>query len=288
MIDFTPHKHVRLKGHPTLTERWVQQLLSEDPTLLGLGEVEVKDTERMQPRAGRLDMLMFDAETNTRYEVELQLGATDESHIVRTVEYWDIERRRYPQYDHVGVIVAEAITSRFFNVVSLFNGFIPLTAIQMRAIEVNGATTLIFTTVLEPITLALEEEDEGEEPKDRSYWERKAAKATLKLTDDLFELVQEIAPNVTLNYKKNYIGLAKDRIATNFVTFRPKKQHALVEFKIPRSDDFTQRLQDAGMDLLTYQVRWGRYRLRIDCSDLKERRDLLRELVKTAHDSYGL
>ena len=25
------------------------------------------------------------------YEKEIQLGATDESHIIRTVEYWDIE-----------------------------------------------------------------------------------------------------------------------------------------------------------------------------------------------------
>ena len=30
----------------------------------------------------------------------------DESHIIRTIEYWDIERRRYPQYEHVAVIVA--------------------------------------------------------------------------------------------------------------------------------------------------------------------------------------
>jgi len=34
---------------------------------------------------------------NTRYHVELQLGATDESHIIRTIEYWDTERRRWPQ-----------------------------------------------------------------------------------------------------------------------------------------------------------------------------------------------
>jgi hypothetical protein len=113
MIHYAAHKHVALKGHPEITEKWVQQLLSEEPALLGLGDVDVKDTERMQPQAGRLDMLLFDAEANTRYEVELQLGATDESHIVRTIEYRDIERRRYPQYEHVGVIVAEAITTRF-------------------------------------------------------------------------------------------------------------------------------------------------------------------------------
>ena len=58
---------------------------------------------------------------STRYEVELQC-ATDETHIIRTIEYWDIERRRFPEYDHVAVIVVEEITARFFNVIGLFNG----------------------------------------------------------------------------------------------------------------------------------------------------------------------
>jgi hypothetical protein len=78
----------------------------------------------------------------------LQLGATDESHIIGTIEYWDTERRRWPQYDHVAVMVAEEITARFFNVICLFNGFIPIIAIQMSAIELGDAVTLVFSTVL--------------------------------------------------------------------------------------------------------------------------------------------
>jgi hypothetical protein len=44
------------------------------------------------------------------------LGSLDESHIIRTIEYWDIERQRRPTFEHRAVIVAERITSRFFNV----------------------------------------------------------------------------------------------------------------------------------------------------------------------------
>jgi hypothetical protein len=40
--------------------------------------------ERIQPAGGRLDLLFQDAEKR-RYEVELQLGAVDESHIIRTI-----------------------------------------------------------------------------------------------------------------------------------------------------------------------------------------------------------
>lgn len=136
-LKYTKPQRIWLKNHPEFTERWVQERIAEDPGLLGLGDLVVKDKERVHAQAGRLDMLLQDAETNRRFEVELQLGKTDESHIVRTVEYWDIERRRYPQYDHTAVIVAEEITSRFLNVIALFNGAIPLTAIQMQAFQMG-------------------------------------------------------------------------------------------------------------------------------------------------------
>ena len=129
---------ISIKSHPELTERWVQERIAENPQMLGLGDVVLKDKERIQPRAGRLDLLLQDAEANHRYEVEIQLGKTDESHIIRTIEYWDIERKRYPQYEHTAVIVAEEITARFLNVISLFNGTIPLMAIQMSAVGLGG------------------------------------------------------------------------------------------------------------------------------------------------------
>ncbi|HEX8690531.1 MAG TPA: hypothetical protein VF729_09850, partial [Solirubrobacterales bacterium] len=89
-MKFEKATPVSLKGHDELNEKWLQGRLAEDPSLLGLGDLEVKDIERRQPRAGRLDMLLTDPETSTRYEVEIQLGATDEAHIIRTIEYWDV------------------------------------------------------------------------------------------------------------------------------------------------------------------------------------------------------
>src|ERR1700704_4732422 len=87
-----------------------------------------------------------------RYEVEVQLGPTDEAHIIRTIEYWDIERKRYPQYDHCAVLIAEDITSRFLNVVALFNGMIPLIALQMQALKVGDQSTLLFTKVMDELS----------------------------------------------------------------------------------------------------------------------------------------
>ena len=136
---YTPHERFFLKSHPEFREKWVQDLIANDPTILNLGDLVMRDRERIQPRAGRLDLLLQDPETKRRYEVELQLGETDEAHIIRTIEYWDIERKRYPQYDHCAVLIAEDITSRFLNVISLFNGTIPLIAIQMQALRMGDS-----------------------------------------------------------------------------------------------------------------------------------------------------
>jgi len=161
---------VRQSGHPELSERWVQERIAEDPSILGLGDVILKDKERIQTAAGRLDLLLQEADSSRRYEVEVQLGKTDESHIIRTIEYWDIERKRYPQYDHTAVLVAEDITSRFLNVIGLFNGTIPLMAIQMRAVQLGNSVSLVFTTVLDQVRLGLVDEDEEtHEATDRTY-----------------------------------------------------------------------------------------------------------------------
>jgi hypothetical protein len=117
---------ISLASHPIIKESWIQEQIANDPSLLGLGDLIMKDKERMQPRAGRLDLLLQDAESKRKYEVEVQLGKTDEAHIIRTIEYWDIERKRYPQYDHCTVIIAEDITrlSEVFHFAGFYLKFI--------------------------------------------------------------------------------------------------------------------------------------------------------------------
>lgn len=100
-LKFIRLEKISIADHPGLGEKWVQEHIAQDPSILGLGDLVLKDKERNQPHAGRLDLLLQDVESDRRYEVEVQLGRTDESHIIRTIEYWDIERKRFPQYDHV-------------------------------------------------------------------------------------------------------------------------------------------------------------------------------------------
>ena len=167
-------ERVQIKNHPDLSEKWVQNIIANDPSVLGLGELELVGRERRQPRAGRLDLLLKDSDAPRRYEVEIQLGSTDESHIIRAIEYWDFEKKHYPQYDHCAVLVAEGITSRLLNVIALFNGTLPFIAVQMQAFRVGEHLTLVFTKVMDELSRGLVDEDEETEPVNRAYWENRA------------------------------------------------------------------------------------------------------------------
>ena len=280
---------ISLKRQPKLNEKWVQEQIAADPTLLGLGDVEVKDIERRQPGAGRLDLLLYDTETLKRYEVEIQLGATDESHLIRTIEYWDVERRRYPQYEHTAVIVAEEITSRFLNVIHLFNGHIPLIALKMTAYQVGDEVALTFVKVLDEVNLGLVDEDEPvAEARDRPYWEAKASKATLALTDDLLnKVVKAVEPGAALKYNKHYVGLVIDGAAFNFVSFVPKKAHVIVSFRLERSEEVDAELDEAGLVKLAYDAQFRQYRVRIDANLKDQGREAMIELAKRARASFG-
>ena len=157
--------------------------------------------------------------------------SVDESHIIRAVEYWDIERKRYPQYDHCAVIVAENITARFLNVISLFNGAIPIIAIQLNALQVEDCIVLSFTKVLDEISLGPDDDEEDviDQPADRAYWEKKGSAKSLKVADDCLTILQKANPNLKLAYKRNYIGLAEQGRPNNFVLFRAKKQFLRVK-----------------------------------------------------------
>ena len=282
-MELHKSKVISLRSHPDLNERWLQEQIVKDPTILGLGDLVVRSQERAQPKGGRLDLLLEDPESDTRYEVELQLGTVDESHIIRTIEYWDLERRRFPQYDHVAVIVAEEITSRFFNVIGLFNGFIPLIAIQLNALEVNGFLTLSSTRVLDIQNLGTVEDDSPSTVTDRAYWESKSSKPMLELMDQLVEIVREIDPRLVARYNKFYIGLGLDGIANNFISFKPRKKHLCLQVKIPPSDEVDERLENTSLQLLDYDKRWRHYRIQVTKADVERHHGLLLDLMGQAY-----
>jgi hypothetical protein len=185
-------RRLLLKTHPEFNERWVQEKIAEDPSILGIGELILKDKERNQPSGGRLDLLFQALDANTRYEIEIQLGKTDECHIFRALEYWDLERKRFPQYDHVAVVIAEDITSRFLNIISILNSFIPLMAIQLNAIQFGDQIALIFNLILDQRIGIASKEEEEMEVIDRTYWEKRTSRTTVCMVNEIMRLLKTL------------------------------------------------------------------------------------------------
>lgn len=290
---FMTPEPISLKNIPNFNESILRDMIINDPAVLGLGELEVKDKERMQSGAGRLDILLRNPENEERYEVELQLGKTDESHIIRCLEYWDIERRRYPQYDHIAVLIAEDITSRFLNVISLFNGFVPLIAVKMTAFKINGQPKpiLSFVKVLDKVDLGMEDTgDTIEPPADRTYWVKKASEEMVKLVDDDCKMIlKKISASLDLKYNRYYIGITENGPTNNFLVFRPKKAFVRVGAKFGRNqsdqlDFWSDQLTEAELVVFPGGRTDGWLYFRLTRQILEQQSDLVEKLFTAAYD----
>ncbi len=280
---------IKLKNSPEYNEAWLQQQIWEDPSILGLGDLHRRTKEKILAY-GRLDILLEDSDSDnpTRYEVEVQLGDTDESHIIRTIEYWDLERKRYPQYDHVAVLVAEGVTGRFLNVLNLFNGNIPLIVLKLEALKLpDGDISLHFTKIQDRVQLGMPEDEEASEPVNRAYWEKRSCPEMLKLTDSLLSIVKASEPNIVENYNKYYIGLLRNNTASNYCYFKPKKSYVYMICKANEADEeFSKRLDAAGLDA-EYVLKWNVLRIKIRTKPTNEQVVLLGEAVDRARKLYG-
>lgn len=282
-MEYVKAEPISLKDHPEYTEKWLENLIAEDPSILGLGDVVLIERQRRQGKARRLDLLLQGPDQD-RYEVELMLGPTDESHVIRCIEYWDIERRRYPGYDHSPVLIAEDITSRFLNILGLFAGTIPLIAMQLRVLEVEGKVAVDFVRVIDRVALRTDDEGEGRMPAaDRPYWETKAP-ATVGMVDTFLDIINEKAdPKLSLNYNKGYIGMMDGARSRNFVHFAPKKKFLRLMVEVSDTAGWVARVEEAGLEV---SVRRRFVRVILTPKELAPNRELLAELIHQGVEEY--
>ncbi len=230
---------------------------------------------------------MVDYETTTAYEVEVMLGRLDESHIIRTIEYWDIERRRRPDREHKAVIVAEEITNRFFNVISLLNRSVPIIAIQLNAFQVDDRIVLNFTKVLDVYEPPEDEGEEAAEPTDRGWWEKRSNPQSLGIVDQCATLIADGSRKPRLTYNKFHIAMGGGR--QNFCWFHPRKAQSHLHFHLRTGESSQQvimeKLQEAGIN--TAPRRKDQLRVVITPAEMKQHQALIREVLLKASDEAG-
>ena len=282
-LDYVKAEKVKLRDH--FGEKWLQQRIEEDSSILGLGDLSIVQRERTVSSGGRMDFLFIDHEIDTMYETEIQLGATDESHIIRTIEYWDIEKRRFPSKDHRAVIVAEDITNRFFNVINLFNRAIPVIAIQLNALKIDGKIILNFTKVLDIYEPPEDEEDLGGETVDRAYWEGKAHIESIKLMDSLIEIAQSNYPDLKTTYNKHHIAIGTH--VRNFISFHPRKKKGYVYYDVRLTDDTLEPLKNILDEAaIPYNLKKRYLGVRMLKRDFKENTEKIIELTAKAMEPF--
>jgi hypothetical protein len=267
-----------------LDEAWLQDQIARDPSLLGFGELDVINKEKRQPTGGRIDFVMADPEEDTRYEIEVMLGETNESHIIRTIEYWDLERQRYPTIEHRAVIVAEIITARFFNVIRLLNRAVPLIAIQLSAFRIDDEVVLQFTRVLDTYEFgAVPEEEEAAEPADRGYWEKKASLESLAVVDSIAALTPTTNGEPRVTYNRHHIALGTS--GYNFCWYNPRKAaHCHIKIKIgaEKRPDAVKRFEEALID--TGKQSRNSIRLLLNTKEIQENRERIADVLRMAEE----
>lgn len=222
-------EYVKLRD-AQLDEKWLQNAIEDNPGILNLGDVTVIEREKKQSSGGRIDFLLHDPEKDVLYETEIMLGKLDESHIIRSIEYWDLESRRYPDKEHKAIIVAEEITNRFFNVIYLMNRSIPIMAIQLNAIRANGKIGLVFTKVLDVYEKLEIEETLPQETKDRAYWEKIGDRKFLSIADGLIREHLNVCATQKITYNKYHIAIGNGKKNTAWLHLRKRNGNCYFEF----------------------------------------------------------
>ena len=280
MLKYIKPVILQLKHNPQFGgEALIQQLIADDPSVLGLGNLTLVKKEHIQPDGGRLDLLLEDPNANRRYEVEVLLGELDASHLARVMSYWCNESKRAPKIDHVAVIVAENIfSSRYFDVIARWSESNPLIAIELTALEVPCGQTVIFRRVLNLNRKQRDSEYEWlEDPKDNfSEFVRPAV-------DELQELIAEVTPNVKMNpTKSSYVGTKVDGKSNNILTLRKIRGYMSLGIRLEQSSDLDEVIRKSGVEA-AYDSLKNKYRLKLQPNVFQEHRILLQNLIKRSY-----
>lgn len=283
-LTFVKCQPLSLAGHPDYDEAWLEQLIKSDTTLLELGPLDLV-TSQIHQAKGRLDLLLRDRKNEVIYVVELMLGALDESHIVRTIEYWLREREResHEDYELVAVLAAERVLeSRFVDVVRFLSRQMPLLLMEILALQVENRLTLRFTRVFDGRRAEAEAVSASPEAS-RESWTEAASPETVSLAEKFAEMLKEINPSISLTFKQQFLGLRIGNRASNFMTFQPRRQFLKVWGKTAKALASAKKLKEVGIEVLSSSdAEWVGFR--VTPLEFQQHRDLLKKLAQVCYE----
>jgi hypothetical protein len=270
-------------------EYWLQDQIAANPACLDLGDLEIVRREKLQSSGGRLDMLLKNPEDDTMYEVEVMLGATNETHIIRTIEYWDLERKRWLQRQHFAVLVAETITRRFFDVIQLLSLSIPVIAVQANMIVANAQKVLHFTKILNAYEEPEDDVGASNETCDEAWWRTKSI-STVEASRTLQKILAPVYGQVDLRFAKGYVALNTGGYNQFWLEGRTGNKSLLsIWFDESCVEDACKLLNQDGFPYRrnrTNKRGWTRLLLNVSSKDVEEHSDLMQKLAAFVKKCY--
>ncbi len=267
-------------------EYWLQELIYKNPAQLGLGDLVPLNKEKQQISGGRLDILLKDpADNNAMYEVEVMLGETDPSHIIRAIEYWDNEKRKYPQRQHYCVLVAESFDRRYFNVIQILSLNVPMIAIQTDLLKVKDDYVLNFSKVLD---IYVEPEDEEEAtPVDEKTWNTKSS-WSLKTAQKFLGILKVDDQQATINFTQSYISIVVQN-RNSYLFDKRTKPNSMFLFNV--KDEEKQEAVKKILDEKDVSYSFNKYKefcLTVDTEFMDTYKDMLIQIHNTRYKELAV
>jgi hypothetical protein len=277
-------------------EIWLQNWLSEDPSRLGLGGVNVVAQELTQTHGGSLDILAADADTY--YSIEVQLGEVDASHGFRVLDYWARNRERYPGKTHVAVLMAESTGGRYSAALHAIAEYLPLAVIELRAWQGGAEAVLVPEIVAANTSL-----DIGGTPaaaaaggRTEADWEEECTPEAWAFHKAFVHWTQEHLGEIRVDYNpRSYIGVRRGRRVWG--PLWPVRDGATVHLPDPDGsrdepsvafEDFRERLSALGLEpswQASYNAGANPISLRLKKADLDRRE--VQDLLKASWEIIG-
>jgi hypothetical protein len=118
------------------------------------------------------------------------------------------------------------------------------------------------------------------------YWEKKSSKKSLSIVDKVLEIIKPVEPNAIPKYNRHYIGLSLNGSPFNFVNFRPQKGSLVMKFKLPKTQEYDDLIEEAGFETLQYEGVWKQYRIRIEPEISDKQSEAIIELSRSARGNH--
>lgn len=239
-------------------EIWLQNWLVADPSRLGLGDVTVVAQEQGSPGGGNLDILVTDV--NRYFSVEVQLGEVDASHSFRVFDYWARNRLRYPDKDHVAVLIVESAGGRYRPALDALATYVPLVVIELRAWRAAFEAVIVTDTVVknESVDIAGAAGTVAGQERTEADWRAQVTPEAWAFYEQFHEWAQANLGQLRVNFApKSYVGLNRGRRVWAPLWFRKDGAYVYLpdpdglrgQSSSPAFEAFEGRLEADGVDI---------------------------------------